>query len=423
MSTSAITEPDCFAFGANDLSLKVALQQLEAGIGRVVSNERLPLAACLGRALAEPLTAHLDIPGVDSSAMDGYAFASASLVPGEQTSLRLREGRAAAGHPFSGTIAAGEALKILTGAPMPTGTDTVVMWEQATLVEGRLVVPPGITHGQNRRRRGEDMGAGQIVLGAGQCLGPQHLGVAARLGHAELNVYRRLRVALASSGDELAEPGARLPPGGVFDANRVILKAALASLPVKTTDLGILPDDPAIVRDVLIEAAARHDLIVTSGGASRGDEDHLVRTVRTHGMLHFWEVRMKPGRPLAMGRLRQSLFIGLPGNPVASLSAFLLFARPVILALAGATWPPTPFRLRPAGFTLQRTRRDRSEILRARLEPGPAGRAVLVERQASHILTSLVEAEGLILLEEGSGDIDEGQGVPFASLRDLGLAQ
>lgn len=420
---AAGAEPDCFAFAATDLSLRAALQQLEAGVERAVTSEEVPIGACLGRVLAEPLAAHLDIPGFDSAAMDGYAFAAASLRPGKETRLRLLDGRAAAGHPLPGAVAAGEAVKVLTGAPMPAGTDTVMMWEQAGLEDDRLIVPPGIRPGQNCRRRGEDMEAGQIVLASGQCLGPQHLGVAARLGHARLSVHRRLRVALASSGDELAEPGMPLPPGGVFDANRVMLKAALAGLPVDLTDLGILPDDPAVVRDVLIEAARHHDLVLTSGGASHGDEDHLVRTVRTHGTLHFWEVRMKPGRPLAMGRLQRAAFIGLPGNPVASFSAFLLFARPVILALAGADWPPLPFRLLPAGFAFRRARRDRSEILRARLEPGPAGRVMLVDRQGSHILTSLLDADGLVLLEEGVGDVAEGSDLPFASFRELGLAQ
>ena len=263
-------------------------------------------------------------------------------------------------------------MRVLTGAALPAGADTVLMQEDAALEQGAVIAPPGIRPGANRRPAGEDIRRGQTVLQVGQRLRPQEVGVAAALGRAQLRVFCPVRVALLSTGDELAEPGARLPPGASYDANRPILHGLLGGLGCRVSDLGILPDRAAAVAGALREAAASHDVVLTSGGASRGDEDHVVRAVARQGRLHFWQIAVKPGRPLAFGQLGGCLFIGLPGNPVAAVICFLRFARPVLIALGGGRWPEPRAFLVPAGFAM-RKKPGRREYLRARLARGPTG--------------------------------------------------
>ncbi len=413
---------DCMAYDAEDqISVREALDRLRAVAEPVVGTETLPLAAAAGRVLAEPLVAPRDVPAFDNVAVDGYAFAAAGLEPEGESRLPLVEGRAAAGHPFPGSVPAGKAVRVLTGAVMPAGTDTVAMEEEVRLEAGRVVVPAGYRRGANARRRGEDIAAGRTLFAPGTRLLPQHIGVAASLGRAELPVFARLRVAVFSSGDELREPGTPFTEGAVYDANRQILKALLASLPVTVADLGILADREEVVRDALAAAAERFEVVITSGGASRGDEDYMVRTVEALGGLHFWRVRMKPGRPIALGRLGRATFVGLPGNPVAAMVCFLLFARPLLLRLAGAEWrEPTALPL-PAAFTM-RKKTGRTEFLRAFLvrgeDGGPAVRRIA--RQGSGILTGLTEADGIVTLDETVAEVREGDPVPFTSFAAFG---
>jgi molybdopterin molybdotransferase len=360
------------------------------------------------------------VPAFDNAAVDGWAFAHGDL--GADGCLPCAEGRAAAGHAYTGSLPAGHALRVLTGAVMPEGADTVAMQEEVTIEGGHVGIPPGLKAGANRRRRGEDIAEGAVALARGRRLGPPQLGVAAETGRDRLLVHVPLRVALFSSGDELVEPGGPLGEGRVYDANRHLLRALLAPLPCVVTDLGILPDEEGPVRAALAEAGGSHDLVLTSGGASGGDEDHVVRSVRALGSLHFWQIRMKPGRPLALGQLGRAVFVGLPGNPVAAAVCFARLARPVLLRLAGAAFEqPRAFPVR-AAFAM-RKKPGRMELVRATLAQGPDGpRAHRVPREGSGILTSLTEADGLVELDEDLTAVDPGDLVPFLPFTELGLA-
>lgn len=413
---------DCFSYGGALLPVQDALARLQARVRPQVGRETVPLSAAHGRILARAITSPRDVPAFDNAAVDGYAFAHTALAAAGETRLPLAAGRAAAGHPFGRALPLGMAVRVLTGAPLPEGTDSVVMEEETRFEGDRVVLPAGIRAHANRRRAGEDIARGATILEPGHRLRPQDIGVAAETGHAALEVFCELRVALFSSGDELREPGEPLPASGVYDANRHMLAALLARLPASVTDLGILPDRGDAVAEALAAAAAAHDVVLTSGGAAGGDEDHVVRTVRDRGRLHLWRIAMKPGRPLAFGRIGHATFVGLPGNPVAAMVCFLRFARPVLLRLAGAPWTePIPMRV-PAGFTLKK-RPGRTEMLRAVLEPAEDGTARLrrIAREGSGILTSMVEADGLIELAHDTVEVREGEPVAFYPFEMLGV--
>lgn len=413
---------DCFAYGGDRIAVADALALLEARTAPVTETETVPLAQACGRCLARPLVAARDVPAHDNAAVDGYAFAASERSREKGARLTLLPGRAAAGHPFDGAVPPGAALRVLTGAAMPAGTDTVALQEDVELDEGGVTVPAGLEPGANRRLAGEDVREGQELLTAGARLRPQDIGLAAELGLAALDVHAPLRVAVLSSGDELREPGQPHAPGAVYDANRYILTSLLRALPVRVTDLGIVRDEPDAVRRTLAQAAASHHVLLTSGGASRGDEDHVVRGVGDMGRLDFWQIAMKPGRPLAFGRLGESTFIGLPGNPVATMVCFLLFARPVLWRLAGAAWSlPRAFSVR-AGFALKK-RPGRTEYLRATLRANERGDLVAdrIPREGSGILTSMVEAHGLIEVGPEVAWIEPGEPVRFLSFPELGI--
>ena len=413
---------DCFAYGGDRIAVRAAHALLRERIAPVVGVEEAPLADAAGRCLAAPLVSPRNVPAFDNAAVDGFAFAFQPGMREAGARLTLLPGRSAAGHPFSGVLPAGAALRVLTGAVMPKGADTVALQEEAEAEGGTVTIPRGLRAGANRRRAGEDVTAGQSVLATGIRLRPQEIGLAAELGLGTIPVFARLRVALLSTGDELIEPGRAHVAGGVYDANRPILQALLRPLPAEVTDLGIAPDDAGEVRRILAAAAATHDVLLTSGGASRGDEDHVVRSVQQDGRLDFWQIAMKPGRPLAFGRLGGAVFVGLPGNPVATMVCFLLFARPVLMRLAGFAWY-TPMGMPvPAAFALTK-RSGRSEYLRGRLGLDADGRRVAhrIEREGSGILTSMVEAGGLIELDDAVEAVRPGDPVPFLSFAELGI--
>ncbi|MGH7008794.1 MAG: molybdopterin molybdotransferase MoeA, partial [Stellaceae bacterium] len=320
---------------------------------------------------------------------------------------------AAAGHPLGRTVAPGECIRIFTGAQMPEGADTVLMQEDCRVADGKATLPAGIKRGANRRFAGEDVKRGATVLAAGRRLRPQEIGLTASLGLTALTVRRKLRVAIFSTGDEVREPGGDLPPGAIFDSNRYTLRALLEGLSCSVTDLGILPDSLDAVRDALGRAAEAHDLVMTSGGVSSGEEDHVKAAVEALGKLHFWRLAIKPGRPVAMGQIGRVPFIGLPGNPVAVMVTFLLLARPLVLLLSGAEdVPPRLFRV-VSGFAYDK-KGSRTEYLRARLKPGETGWvAEKFPRDGAGILTSMVESDGLVEIPEGLSHVELGGTVDF----------
>src|SRR4051812_47700058 len=275
---------DCFAIGGDRITVVAAHALLRQRIAPVVGRRRVDLDAAAGLSLAEALTSERDVPAFDNAAVDGFAFAFTEMADAGAR-LALAPGRAAAGHPYPGELPPGSAIRVLTGAVMPAGADTVALQEGSALEGEAVIIPPGLTRGANRRRAGEDVPAGETVLQPGTRLRPQEVGLAAELGCSSLAVFEPLRVAILSTGDELVEPGCRLERGAVFDANRPILRALLDSLPVEVTDLGIVGDEPELVRATLERAAASHQVVLTSGGASRGEEDHVVRTVAARGRL------------------------------------------------------------------------------------------------------------------------------------------
>ena len=391
------------------LSLDEALARLVDGAAsaRITHTEAVSTFEALGRVLAEDVLAQVDVPPGDNSAMDGYAMRAAD-VPAAGTVLPVSQ-RIPAG--VVGTpLQPGTAARIFTGAQVPAGADAVVMQEQCEALDGAVRVQVVPTPGLAIRRRGEDVQRGAVVLAAGVRLTPQALGLAASVGAGTLRVLRRPRVALLSSGDELAMPGETPPealkPGAIYNSNRFTLRALLVAAGCEVTDLGIVPDQLEATRAALRRAAQGHDLVVSSGGVSVGEEDHLKPAVQAEGALDLWQMAMKPGKPLAFGRLRratgegEALFLGLPGNPVSSFVTFLLAARTLLNALQGRD-PALPAALPlRADFDLPKADPKRREFLRARLNAH--GGLDLFPNQSSGVLTSAVWATGLVDLPAGT---------------------
>jgi molybdopterin molybdotransferase len=403
---------DCFAFGGTLLSVDAALALVAERVHPVVDAETVALAEAAGRILAADLVARMDVPPHANSAVDGYAIIHTDLAPDCDTVLPVT-GRAAAGHPLSRAIESGEAIRIFTGAPMPDGADTVMMQEDCLLTNGKVTLKPGIKKGANRRHAGEDVEQGSVALDAGRRLKPADLGLAAALGHDRLTVYRPLRVALLSTGDEVREPGAPLSPGAIYDANRVMLASLLRGLGCQVSDLGIRPDREAALTDTLTAAAKEHDLIVTSGGVSTGEEDHVRSAIERLGRLDFWRLAIKPGRPVALGHIKGVPLIGLPGNPVAAALTFAILGRPLILRLAGATEErPATFRVR-ADFSY-RKRPGRREYVRASLSrDGDAVIASKYPKDGAGILSSIVRTDGFVIVSEDADGVQPGATVDF----------
>jgi molybdopterin molybdotransferase len=403
---------DCFASDNTLLSIDAALRLISERLGPVVEAETVALGAAAGRILAHDIVAGLDVPPHANSAVDGFAIAHADLLPDGETVLPVT-GRAAAGHPLERPFRRGEAIRIFTGAPMPEGADTVMMQEDCVVEGGRVRLKPGLRKGANRRHAGEDIAKGTVALTAGRRMRPADLGLAAALGLDRLPVFRPLRVALLSTGDEVHEPGSELPPGAIYDANRIMLSALLSGLGCIVSDLGISPDRHGALVDTLQAASRSHDLIVTSGGVSTGEEDHVRVAIERLGQLHFWRLAIKPGRPVALGQIGGVPLVGLPGNPVAAALTFAILARPLILRLAGAVEPePSTFPV-TAGFAY-RKRAGRREYVRATLarEDG-ALVAAKYPKDGAGILSSVVNAQGFVIVEEHLTELAPGMTVEF----------
>ncbi|MBI5329168.1 MAG: molybdopterin molybdotransferase MoeA [Betaproteobacteria bacterium] len=392
------------------LSVDGALARLLEGVRPLAETETLPADAGLGRVLATDLASGVTVPPFDNAAMDGYALRVADW--DAQTWLPVSQ-RIPAGHPAQ-PLQPGSAARIFTGAPVPEGADAVAMQEDAEIQDGAVRVLRAPRPGDHLRRAGEDIRTGQVVLQAGVRLGPAQLGVAAAVGAERLTVRRRLRVAVFFTGDEIVLPGQPLPPGRIYNSNRATLIALLRQMGAEVTDLGQVQDSLEATAAVLERASREADVVVTTGGVSVGEEDHVKAAVERLGRLDMWKVSMKPGKPLAFGRVGEADFLGLPGNPVSAFVVFCLFARPFLLARMGASARPALSVTVPAGFTRAKPG-QRREFLRARLEQG---RAVLFPNQGSGVLTSMAWADGLADVDAGVS-VQPGDLVRFIPLAEL----
>jgi molybdopterin molybdotransferase len=411
---------DCFAFSGPLLPLSEMERLIGERVAPVSETERVPLRGARGRVAAADVKAPVDLPPFDNSAVDGYAVRHADLLSDGDSKLAIA-GRLTAGTRADIALKPGQAIRIFTGAAMPAGADTVFMQEDVTVDGDHVIVPKGLKLGANRRLAGEDVPAGQVALPAGTVLEPQHIALAAALGITEIEVRRRLQVAIFSTGDEVVEPGSPRGGAAIYDANRYLLSELLERLGAVVTDLGILPDDPDALARALQAAAAGHDLVVTSGGVSTGEADHVRSAVERIGSLVFWRVAIKPGRPVAMGVIRGAAgqgaaFVGLPGNPVAVFVTFVRVVKPLLRRLTGAR----PYSLLPlpvrAAFAY-RKKKDRREYVRVALRRAADGEleAVKHPQDGAGILTSLTETDGLLEFPEDVTSIEPGARVGFLS--------
>jgi molybdopterin molybdotransferase len=411
---------DCFAFGGPMMSVDEAVGIIAARVTAVRDIETVPLAEADGRILAHDISASLPLPPFTNSAVDGYAVRSRDLPPGSEAAFPVTS-RIQAGASAQEPATPGHAARIFTGAPMPDGADTVFMQEDVRIDEaGRVVLPPGLKPGANVRPAGEDIPAGHAALAAGRRLRPQDVALAAAFGLTHVDVVRRIRVAVFSTGNELVSPGDKRAAAQLFDSNRFMLLSMLKRLGCEVSDLGILRDDRASLADSLKSVAVHHDLILTTGGVSTGEEDHVKAGVESVGTLVLWRMAIKPGRPLAMGIIGGTPFIGLPGNPVASFVTFVHVVRPTVLALSGAAHErlvPMPVR---AAFTYKK-KIARREYVRVNLRQAGDGalEATKFPREGAGLLSSLVDTDGLVELGEQVTLVQPGEMVGFLSYASL----
>ncbi len=413
-------------YDPNALPVAQAQEFIARLVPRVAAVEKVALRTALGRVLAADVVSAIDVPSNDNSAMDGYALRGADLAVGTD-SLMPVAGTGLAGQSFEGGVGAGHCVRIMTGAVMPPGLDTVVPQEFTRVeADGRVRIPAGVVRtGDNRRLKGEDLSLGSAALRAGRVIRPADLGLLASLGQAEVPVFRRLRVAFFSTGDELRSIGEPLDDGCVYDSNRYTLWGMLQRLGCEVLDLGVVRDDPAALRAAFTEAAASADAVITSGGVSVGEADHTKQIMAELGDVLFWRIAMRPGRPMAIGRIdagsgRPAILFGLPGNPVAVMVTFYAFVRDALRAMSGATPEPLPL-LRAACTTALRKKPGRTEYQRGIVSRGPEGRwlVAITGSQGSGILSSMSVANGMVVLHHDQGNVaagDEVDVVPFDGL-------
>ncbi|MES2125949.1 MAG: gephyrin-like molybdotransferase Glp [Pseudomonadota bacterium] len=396
------------------LSVSEALATMMAAVRPVAGVESIDTLAANGRVLAAAQASTINVPSADNTQMDGYAVRAADCTSGEATLTVAQRIPAGTVGQF---LAPGTAARIFTGAMIPEGADAVVMQEQCeALGAGMVTIKHKPRVGEWIRRTGEDITAGSVILAAGTRLRSQELGLAASVGLAQLPVKRKLRVAVFFTGDELTMPGQPLAPGAIYNSNRFTLRALVENLGCELTDFGIVPDTLEATRATLRAAAQAHDLIITSGGVSVGEEDHIKPAVEAEGRLNMWQIAVKPGKPLAFGEVKDAFFLGLPGNPVSSFITFLLFVRPFILRLQGVAEvpPPRAYAMR-ADFNWPKADR-RNEFLRAKVNA--SGGLDLFHNQGSGVLTSTVWGDGLIDNPPGH-PIVEGEMVRFMPFSEL----
>jgi molybdopterin molybdotransferase len=386
-----------------------AREYIRAFLTPIAGVERLHIRAALGRVLAQDVVSTLDVPAHDNSAMDGYAYRHGDVGASGSATLAVI-GTSFAGHPFSGALGAGQAVRIMTGGVIPGGADTVVMQERVQAADGKVTVPGGQPQGQNVRRRGSDIAQGAMVFQRGQLLRPAEIGMLASLGISEVSVYRKLRVAFFSTGDELVPFGRPLDPGQLYDSNRYSIHALLSRIGAEPLDLGVVPDDPAAIERTFREASRIADVVITSGGVSVGEADFVKQILNQLGQVLFWKIAMKPGRPLAYGKLGEAHFFGLPGNPVSAMVTFYQFVREALLVLMGMQQPPPVPMFKAICTSAIKKAPGRTEFQRGILSLSPEGRWTVrtTGDQSSSILSSMSQANCFIVLPDDQGNTAAG---------------
>jgi len=406
--------------GGQLLRLDEARERILADVVPVTEREDVDLRDALGRVLASAVHATVDVPSHRSSAMDGYALAGQDLPSSGEAAFEL-VGKSLAGRPFAGRVGRGQCVRIMTGAPVPEATDTVVMQEQVRVDGNRVVIEAGHRVGQHVRAVGEDMHRGDLAIGAGTLLHPAQLGLLAAVGVGQVAVLRRVRVATFSTGDELRPVGESLALGQIYDSNRYSLYGMLARLGLEVIDLGVVPDSREDTIRAFEAAATRADAIVSSGGVSVGEADYVTETLERHGRIGFWKVAIKPGKPIAFGRYGPAYFFGLPGNPVAVMVTFYQLVQPALRALMGAVRPDPPILVRATCETRLRKAPGRMEFQRGVLERQPSGAYTVRSsgHQGSGVLHSMSEANCFIVLPLEGGDVEPGTEVEVQPLAGL----
>ncbi|TGN39158.1 molybdopterin-binding protein [Marinobacter confluentis] len=409
---------DCFALppGVNWTPVEEALERLRSRLHPVVGVDRaIPLAQANGRILASDVFAPRAHPPSNNSAVDGYALAGpVSRVP---CILPLIEGRSAAGEPYAERVPEGHAIRILTGAVIPAGTDTVVLEEDCEIRDGQLVLNGTLKAGANARKAGEDIKSQDRILAASTRLTPTQISVLASVGVASVDVYQPLRVGVLSTGDEVKPVGSAVTDWQIYDANRPMLGALVSQLGYELVDLGHVLDRADDVKAALDRGAKQCDLILTSGGVSAGDEDHVSKTLKAHGEISNWRIAIKPGRPLALAMFQGTPVVGLPGNPVAAWVCALRFGAPAMALLAGGKWFEPQSYVLPANFTKNK-KPGRSEMLRARVREG---QVEVFGSEGSGRVTGLAWSEGMVELDEHAQQIEPGTPVRFIPYGSFGL--
>jgi molybdopterin molybdotransferase len=395
------------AYDPDALRVDKAREAILACLSPIKEFESVPVRAALSRILAEDIVPAIDVPSHDNSAMDGYAVRFSDL---EQQTLR-EIGAALAGKPFSGKLGAGECVRIMTGAVMPAGSDTVVIQEVVKKEGDRITVPPGQKKAQNVRYAGEDLKVGVPVLKSGQFLKPADIGLIASLGIGQVRVKRKLRVAFFATGDELASIGAKLKEGEIYDSNRYTLHGMLARLGVELTDMGVVRDDPALLEKAFRQAARKADVVITTGGVSVGEADFIKQMMAKLGEVLFWKIAMRPGRPMAFGKIGDAFLFGLPGNPVAVMVTFYEFVRDALLCLSGRSDGALPLLQATAAENLRKVP-GRTEYQRGILfREGSAWKVRTTGQQGSGVLRSMSEANCFIVIEHERGAVKAGEAV------------
>ena len=413
MKTIAEISAQLQGYDPQALSADAANDFLARLVDPVGETERVGIFEALDRVLCADIVSPINVPPHDNSAMDGYAFDGAQLKPNELLSLEI-VGTALAGKAWQGSVGLGECVKIMTGAIMPAGTDTVVPQEFIEpLGDGRIAVPPKLLRpGDNRRLKGEDLRKGEAALKRGARLTPAACGLVASLGLQSVDVYRRLRVAYFSTGDEILSLGEPPREGAVYDSNRYTVFGLLKRLGCEVIDMGVVRDDPPRLEAAFADAAAKADAIITSGGVSVGEADYTKAMMKKLGDVAFWKIAMRPGRPMAVGRIGNSILFGLPGNPVAVMVTFLAFVRPALLRMMGCTQAQPPL-LKARSVEPIRKKAGRTEYQRGIVTTAPDGslQVRITGNQGSGVLSSMVQANGLIVLHHAQGNVAAGEPV------------